>query len=667
MKKIVLFVFLIAMGVSLVAQQTYELKSNVKQNTKVEKPLIGIEPVKSPVLTKSRYESPQIPAPTDRNTDIVTVIDIGTAANPYGWGYAGGQQSLIHVDHDLNSVTVVHRQGGELDPGGYSGDLSLDVSIDGGMTWSLQNEFYIAEINEGGEYFKDAARYTNHAVFNPNMSDDPNDAWVTYFCPVLEGANDIWGGYTHGVINLGDISNNTKNIIWFHDDYYQGVPSGYFLSNQGLSMSIDQNYDVVGSSYLGNLILTRGMWDEDEVDFVYEQDQLDAEMSADIGYPYDEKVAFSPDGQTGYICILGDNGEAEQLSGFFGVYPIFWKSTDAGETWDGPHYIQVGGTDGLGGIVYNHLTDLQIEELFEPPAPAREEISYTTAFDHDIAVDHNGNLHISVIVGPTGSDPYSIISGAGYMGAYDIFTTDGGETFYAEIMGYIRTLRGTFGTITEDNRIRITTDEMGEKIFISWLDTDLEEEEDNNRPNIWCRGFNPSNFMKTANASGEDMPTNVTNFSAGMWQAYFGTAANFSFYEDGEYIIPFVYEELSDPNDELAPVQFKYIQDFSFAEADFTVQSIEENNPVINQVSVSQNFPNPASAETFVTIALNTSSDLSLEVYSLTGQKVQYIDYGYLRNGTHTLSIDASQLISGVYFYTITAGENKVTRKMIVE
>jgi hypothetical protein len=208
---------------------------------------------------------------------------------------------------------------------------------------------------------------------------------------------------------------------------------------------------------------------------------------------------------------------------------------------------------------------------------------------------------------------------------------------------------------------------MGEKIFISWLDTDLEEEEDNNRPNIWCRGFEPATYMKTANASGEDMPDNVTNFSAGMWQAYFGTAANYCFMEDGKYIIPFVYEELSDPNDDIAPVQFKYIKDFFYTDASFTVQSIDEQIPDIKTASVSQNFPNPCNAETYVMVSMNESNNLNIEVYSLTGQMVFTWDYGYLHEGPHTITIDASQFTPGVYFYTVAAGEQKVTRKMIVE
>jgi hypothetical protein len=42
-------------------------------------------------------------------------------------------------------------------------------------------------------------------------------------------------------------------------------------------------------------------------------------------------------------------------------------------------------------------------------------------------------------------------------------------------------------------------------------------------------------------------------------------------------------------------------------------------------------------------------------------------DYGFKSVGSHTIAIDGSQLTSGIYFYTVTAGENKVTRKMMVD
>jgi len=82
---------------------------------------------------------------------------------------------------------------------------------------------------------------------------------------------------------------------------------------------------------------------------------------------------------------------------------------------------------------------------------------------------------------------------------------------------------------------------------------------------------------------------------------------------------------------------------------------------------VSQNYPNPVNGQTYFTVTLNEGADLNLQVYTLTGQMVNTADYGYKTAGTHTLTINASELASGVYFYTVSTATNKVTHKMIVQ
>ncbi|NOY51985.1 MAG: T9SS type A sorting domain-containing protein [Chlorobi bacterium] len=662
MKKILLFALALGMGFSTIAQKAYKFKIDTREQKRIEAPANGIEPVSSAAVTKSEVKS-RIITPSDRDAQVVNIVPIGTAANAYGWGFAGGQESLIPVRPDLNTIAVIHRMGGDEDPGGYSGDLGYDISTDGGLTWKTQTEFWIATENDGGDYYKDAARYPNAGLFKP----EGGDTYLTFFAPILWGSNGGWGGYGFGVANTVDTSKHTKNMLVYPDqtDMMLAIPGGYFLTSQGLSIAVDDDQDIDATSYNGNLIITKGYWNADTQDFDYALESLDAPMDISDG-PADIKVAFSPDGQTGYISTLGNDGEATQQSGYSNYYPIYWKTTDAGQSWEGPFFIQLDGSNGIEGIVYDHLTDQLIADLFEAPVPAREDISYTTSFDHDIVVDANGNLHIAVIIGPTGTDPQSIVSAKGYIAAVDLFTTDGGTSWYVEEMGRPATFRGTFGDISEDNRIRITSNESADKIFISWLDTDVEDAVDNDKPNLWCRGFEPATYLKTKDGSGVDGPTNVTLFSAGMWQAYMGQASKVCFTSGDTYTIPFVYEDM-DPTDPVAAVRFQYITDFSFSDADFTIQGVDESMSESNIGSVSQNYPNPFGKQTYVNVSLTEGADLSLEVFTLTGQRVATRNYGYMTNGSHTLTIDGANLVPGVYFYTVISGYDKVTRKMIVE
>ncbi|OFZ06659.1 MAG: hypothetical protein A2338_00890 [Bacteroidetes bacterium RIFOXYB12_FULL_41_6] len=94
---------------------------------------------------------------------------------------------------------------------------------------------------------------------------------------------------------------------------------------------------------------------------------------------------------------------------------------------------------------------------------------------------------------------------------------------------------------------------------------------------------------------------------------------------------------------------------------------VNVNETVGQAFEITQNFPNPFSGQTYVEVSLNIASNVSLEVYTLTGQKVVANSYGLKSIGNHTLKIDGSQLTTGVYFYTVTAGQNKVTHKMMVE
>jgi len=95
--------------------------------------------------------------------------------------------------------------------------------------------------------------------------------------------------------------------------------------------------------------------------------------------------------------------------------------------------------------------------------------------------------------------------------------------------------------------------------------------------------------------------------------------------------------------------------------------AVDIDDPASQSFDISQNFPNPFTGETYFHVNLNEGSQVNMDVYTLTGQKVSAKSFGHLSTGTHTLSIDANNLPSGVYFYTVTVGENKVTRKMIVE
>jgi len=97
------------------------------------------------------------------------------------------------------------------------------------------------------------------------------------------------------------------------------------------------------------------------------------------------------------------------------------------------------------------------------------------------------------------------------------------------------------------------------------------------------------------------------------------------------------------------------------------ISGIRENRSLINEGNVSQNYPNPFTGTTKVYVTLDEPAILSLEVTNMVGQLVYQLPEAKYPAGKSEMVISAENFTSGVYFYTVKNGSYSVTRKMIVE
>lgn len=93
----------------------------------------------------------------------------------------------------------------------------------------------------------------------------------------------------------------------------------------------------------------------------------------------------------------------------------------------------------------------------------------------------------------------------------------------------------------------------------------------------------------------------------------------------------------------------------------------ENSNSGNNKNITTSCYPNPTQGLTQIRVELKLPMIVSVEITNLTGQKVMEIPVKTLQAGSHNLTIDASSLGSGVYFYTVSAGNESITKKLIVE
>jgi hypothetical protein len=88
---------------------------------------------------------------------------------------------------------------------------------------------------------------------------------------------------------------------------------------------------------------------------------------------------------------------------------------------------------------------------------------------------------------------------------------------------------------------------------------------------------------------------------------------------------------------------------------------------VITEYALHQNYPNPFNPSTNLIYDVVADNNVNLTVYNAMGQEVATLVNGLVGAGRHTVSFDASNLTSGLYFYTVKIGnEFTATKKMLL-
>jgi hypothetical protein len=81
---------------------------------------------------------------------------------------------------------------------------------------------------------------------------------------------------------------------------------------------------------------------------------------------------------------------------------------------------------------------------------------------------------------------------------------------------------------------------------------------------------------------------------------------------------------------------------------------------------LSQNYPNPFNPSTKINFSIQNAGLVTLKIYNILGQEVATLVNYELKAGTYSAVFDASRLSSGVYFYTIHAGNFVQAKKMML-
>jgi hypothetical protein len=106
--------------------------------------------------------------------------------------------------------------------------------------------------------------------------------------------------------------------------------------------------------------------------------------------------------------------------------------------------------------------------------------------------------------------------------------------------------------------------------------------------------------------------------------------------------------------------------DFATIKYSQTAEIIQMSNNIPDGFFLNQNYPNPFNPTTNLEFRISKIGFVSLKVYDLLGNEVKILVNEVKPPGSYILEFDGSSLASGIYFYSLTAGNYTERKKMIL-
>lgn len=371
---------------------------------------------------------------------------------------------VIAISHknknDLNTVAFVFRNGTTVTGIGNSGHIRYNISQDRGLTWAVPNTGAgIGNINPAQVRL---ARYPNCFLFSNGIG--LNNLHLGALAPLINTNGMGWDGYVKLSV-APDIFNNilTPNIE--QEDYNlfgrpifpqhitERVPGEFWATMYGDTTLIDTIY-VLKGFYNPN---TQG------VQWFY-NDKLVPNWNITIDsatHWHTPKIAFSPNGNVGYVSVLGDV-VGGQDSAFI---PVLWEYNPMTSTFSGGYEVDI--------------TQCPLLNQFINGNPA-------CAINYDLSIDYEGNPHLMCLVGNSQSN-------------YNI-----NNSFSAQVMDISKDINNNWSLMKIDNQlasggnsIHLARSQDGKYIFYTWSDTDTTGTNSNvnDKPNLKGRFYDVVNDL----------------------------------------------------------------------------------------------------------------------------------------------------------------------------
>lgn len=435
----------------------------------------------SRILTEPNSTHTQRQAPNvistipDFSTDAVTAQKIASSANFYT--YANTGQKPLSIINDLNAISFIFRNNPNVSGGGNPGHLRYNISSNKGNTWASTTGAGIGNLNPNEPQH---ARYPNGFLFrDPAIGGTNANVHIGVLAAALNFGNSAWEGYLKGAV-APNVFTNTISPNVEQEDYalFEGpvfpqhiterVPGEFWATMYSDNAANDSIYVLKGTY---DAVSEAILWHYQ--DKLFPAWNITTDGSAKWTMP---KIEFSPDGEVGYVVVLGD-----LIGGQDSAYtPILWEYNAFTSHFTGGYEVNINQFPQLNTFLASFL-----DSNGQPISNGTP----SCAFNYELSVDVNNNLHIMCIIAPAYSGiigdakAYSIAGNFGLQ-VVDI-TKDYTGSWNMMKLWNQKTFRETATELNPTMNLARTQD--GKYLFYTWSDTDTTGNfgnTENNAPNL---------------------------------------------------------------------------------------------------------------------------------------------------------------------------------------
>jgi len=418
-----------------------------------------MSPIRIPLLRSLAYTIVFLCA-VNQLTAQLNTVSLGRSSSLYP--FLNGIPNRVATIPDLDVIGYVHPQDVTIWGGSPYNDgfLRYSYSLDRGFTFS--NEAGPLQMNSTGR-----ALWPNLAFYSPPGTTNPFDSDLVYTSTMVD-SNGLGLGALHGNTELGpQIPFNIKE----HDllDQDAGQPICMTERIPGEFWTVEQL--TMGGLLSDTIRLQKGVWN-------INTDSVEWSLAADIAPNWNTSfdgtvkasgpvIAFSPNGQQGWIGLLGDITGGRDLV----MSPIFIHSSDGGNTWGSPVEMDMNTILGLSDSLQSWGTDAFGLPLSTGIA--------TCGPDLDLVVDQHGYPHLLAAVGSAATQTNPVLGYAFQHGlpAYliDFYQLPTPGQFMGHLVTSLRNTEFTIGgmnPVAMSNYPQISRSIDGTKVYYTWVDED---------------------------------------------------------------------------------------------------------------------------------------------------------------------------------------------------